>query len=122
MRNKKKPAIEIDETKSSDTSKELLQIYTKEIENLCSERDNVLEKIKKLEKKHLSYENLKKKHAKFKYYTGINVEVFDSLFDYLQAEKDIEAVKKNLKMKTQIIILQGPTNNEIDRIKTEHPI
>ena len=100
MRNKKKPAIDIDETKSSDTSKELLQIYTKEIENVCSERDNALEKIKKLEKKHLSYENLKEKHAKFKYYTGINVEVFDSLFDYLQAEKDIEAVKIKLKMKT----------------------
>ena len=41
--------------------------------------------------------NLRKKgnHAKFKYYIGINVQVFDCLFDYLQAEKDIEAAKKN---------------------------
>ena len=44
-------------------------------------------------KKHLSYENLKVTHIKFKYYTGINVEVFDCLFDYLQAEKDIEPAK-----------------------------
>ena len=66
IRNKEKPAIDIDETKNSDTSKELLQIYTKEIENLRSERDNALEKIKKFEKKHLSYENLKESHAKFK--------------------------------------------------------
>ena len=34
--------------------------------------DNALEKIKKLEKKHLYYENLKGNHAKFKDYTGIN--------------------------------------------------
>ena len=46
MRNKEKTGIEIDKTKNSDTSKELLQIYTKEIENLHSERDNALEKIK----------------------------------------------------------------------------
>ena len=56
---------------------------------------NALEKIKKLEKKHLSYEKVKGNHAKFKYYIGINVQVFDCLFDYLQAEKDIEAAKKN---------------------------
>ena len=97
-------------------------MYTKEIENLRNERDNALEKIKKLEKKHLSYENLKENHTKFKYYTGINVEVFDCLFDYLQVEKDIETVKKNLKRETQIIILQGPIDNDIDQIKTEHSI
>ena len=60
----------------------------KEIENLHNERDNALEKIKKLEKKHLSYKNLKEKHTKFKYYTGINVEVFDCLFDYLQVSRE----------------------------------
>ena len=97
MRNMEKPVIDLDETKNSDTSKELLQLYTKEIENLRNERDNALEKIKALEKKHLSYENLKENHAKFKYYTRINMEVFDCLFDYLQAEKDIEAVKKTKK-------------------------
>ena len=81
--------------KNSDTSKELLQIYTKEIENLGCERGNALKKMKKLEKKkHLSYENSKENHAKFKHYTGINVEVFDCLFDYLQTVTDIEAVKK----------------------------
>ena len=37
--------------KNSDTSKELLQIYTKEIENLGCERGNALKKMKKLEKK-----------------------------------------------------------------------
>ena len=75
MRNREKPVIEIDETKTSDTSKELLQIYSMEIENLRSERDNALEKTKELEKKkkHFSYENLKESHIKFKYYTGINV-------------------------------------------------
>ena len=51
MRNKEKTGIDIDKTKNSDTSKELLQIYTKDIENLHSERDNALEKIKTLEKK-----------------------------------------------------------------------
>ena len=51
MRNKEKTGIDIDETKNSDTSKEFLQIYTKEIENLHSERDDALEKIKTLEKK-----------------------------------------------------------------------
>ena len=51
MRNEEKPAIDRNETKNSDTSKELLQIYTKEIENLRNERDNALVKIKKLEKK-----------------------------------------------------------------------
>ena len=54
-------------------------------------------KLRRLKKKHLSYENLKENLAKFKYYAGINVEVFDCLFDYLQAEKDIEAIKRNLK-------------------------
>ena len=58
-------------------------MYTKEIENLSSERDNALEKIKKLKKKKLSYGNLKENQAKFKYYLGINVEIFDCLFDYL---------------------------------------
>ena len=91
----KKPAIDINKTKNSDTSKELLQMYTKEIESFHNERDNALEKIKKLEKKHLSYENLKENHTISKYYTGINTEVFDCLFDYLQVEKDIATVKKN---------------------------
>ena len=50
MQKKEKPAIDINETKNSDTSKELLRMYTKEIENLRNERDNALEKIKKLEK------------------------------------------------------------------------
>ena len=58
MSNKKKLAIDTDETKHSYTSKEHLQMYTKGIENLRSERDNALEKIKKLEKE-LSDENLK---------------------------------------------------------------
>ena len=52
-------------------------------------------KLKNLKKKHLSYENLKDNLANFKHYTGINVEDFDCLFDYLQAEKDIETVKKS---------------------------
>ena len=51
MRKKEKPAIDINETKNSDTSKELLQMYTKEMENLRNERGNALEKIRKLEKK-----------------------------------------------------------------------
>ena len=51
MRNKEKTGIDIDKTKNSHTSKELLQIYTKEIENLHSERDNALEKMKTLETK-----------------------------------------------------------------------
>ena len=54
------------------------------------------------------------------------MEIFDCLFDYLQAEKDIEAVKKKKKKKkkkdTQIIILQGPIDNDIDKIKTEDSI
>ena len=33
-------------------------------------------------------------HAKYKYYVGLNVEVFDCLFDYLQAGKVIKTVKK----------------------------
>ena len=122
MRNKKETTIDIDETNQrniKDTSKEFLQIHTKEIENLCSERDSALEKIKKLENNHLSYENLKENLAKSKYYAGVNVEVFDYLFDYLQAEKDIEAVKSQ-KRETQIIVLQGPIGNDIDKIKTEH--
>ena len=45
-------------------------------------------KLRNLKKKHLSYENLNDNHAKFKYYTGINVELFDGLF------KDIKVVKK----------------------------
>ena len=44
------PATDIDKSKNFDTSMELLQIHTKEIENLRSERHNALEKIKKLEK------------------------------------------------------------------------
>ena len=51
MWNKEKTGIDIDKTKNSHTSKELLQIYTKEIENLHSERDNALEKMKTLETK-----------------------------------------------------------------------
>ena len=78
-------------------------------------------KLGNLKKKQLSYENLKENHTKFKYYTGINVEVFDCLFDYLQVEKDIETVKKT-KNGRQIIILQGPIDNDIDQIKTEHSI
>ena len=62
-----------------------------------------MEKIKKLEKKHLSYENLKENHTKSKYNTGINVEVFDCLFDYLQVEKDIETVKKTKKGRHRLL-------------------
>ena len=53
------------------------------------------------------------------------MEIFDCLFDYLQAEKDIEAVKKKKKKKKkdkQIINLQGPIYNDIDKIKTEDSI
>ena len=65
------------------------------------------------------------------------MEIFDCLFDYLQAENNIEAVKKkkkkkkkNLslkkkkkkKKKRQIIILHGPIDNDIDKIKTEDSI
>ena len=53
------------------------------------------------------------------------MEIFDCLFDYLQAEKHIEALKKKKKKKkkdTQIIILQGPIDNDIDKIKTEDSI
>ena len=53
------------------------------------------------------------------------MEIFDCLFDYLQAEKDIEAVKKKKKKKkkdTQNIILQGPIDNDIDKIETEDSI
>ena len=49
MRNKEKTSIDIDETEISETSKEFLQIYTKDIEYLRNERDNSLKKIKKLE-------------------------------------------------------------------------
>ena len=49
--NKEKPTTDTDETKNSEKSKELLQIYTKEIENLGSERNIALEKTKKLLKK-----------------------------------------------------------------------
>ena len=62
----------------------------------------------------------KENHAKFKYYTGINVEVFRCLLDYFQAEKDIEAVKKLKKGDTDYY--QGPIDNDIDEIKTEHSI
>ena len=48
------------------------------------------------------------------------MEIFDCLFDYLQAENNIEAVKK--KKKRQIIILHGPIDNDIDKIKTEDSI
>ena len=60
-------------------------------------------KLRNLKKQYLSYENLKENHAKFKYYTGINVEVFDCLFDCLQAEKDIEAVKKTKKRRHRLL-------------------
>ena len=50
MLNKEKRANNIYKTINSDTSKELLQIYTKELDNLCSERSNASEKIKELEK------------------------------------------------------------------------
>ena len=53
------------------------------------------------------------------------MEIFDCLFYYLHAEKYIEAVKKKKKKKkkdTQIIILQGPIDNDIDKIKTEDSI
>ena len=70
MRNKENTAIDIDEIKNSDTSKELLQIYMpRKLKILRNEKDNALEKIKKLEKK-TSYENLKQNHAKFNYYIG----------------------------------------------------
>ena len=62
----------------------------------------------------------KENHAKFKYYTGIIVEVFHCLLDYFQAEKDIEAVKKLKKRDTDYY--QGPIDNDIDEIKTEHSI
>ena len=62
-----------------------------------------MEKIKKLETKHLPYENLKENHAKFKYYTGVHVDVFDCLFDYHQAEKDIKAVKKTKKGRHRLL-------------------
>ena len=65
MPNKEKPGIDIDEVKNSDMSKELLQIYTKEIKKLRRELENALEKIKKLENKDISYENLKENHAEF---------------------------------------------------------
>ena len=48
------------------------------------------------------------------------MEIFDCLFDYLQAEKDIEAVKKLKKRDTDYY--QGPIDNDIDEIKTEHSI
>ena len=52
------------------------------------------------------------------------MEIFDCLFDYLQAENNIEAVKKKKKKKKkrQIIILHGPIDNDIDKIKTEDSI
>ena len=54
-------------------------------------------------------------------YTGINVEVFDRFFLW-STEKDIEAVKKTKKRETQIIISQGPINNDIEKINTENSI
>lgn len=50
MQNKDKPVNNIKETKSCDTSKELLLILTKEIEHLLNEWNIVPEKIKKVEK------------------------------------------------------------------------
>lgn len=50
IRDKEKPAIDIDETKNSDTYKKHLQIHTKGIDYLRNERNNALEKIKNLEK------------------------------------------------------------------------
>ena len=53
------------------------------------------------------------------------MEIFDCLFDYLQAEKDIEAVKKKKKKKkkdTKFFKLKGPIDNDIDKIKTEDSI
>ena len=52
------------------------------------------------------------------------MEIFDCLFDYLQAENNIEDLKKKKKKKKkrQIIILHGPIDNDIDKIKTEDSI
>lgn len=50
MQNKDKPVNNIKETKSCDTSKELLLILTKEIEHLLNEWKIVPEKIQKVEK------------------------------------------------------------------------
>ena len=48
------------------------------------------------------------------------MEVFHCLLDYFQAEKDVEAVKKLKKGDTDYY--QGPIDNDIDEIKTEHSI
>lgn len=67
----KNSAININETKNLI---HLRNFYKqREIENLCNERDNSLEKNKELEKTTPFLGKLiKENHAKFKYFTGIN--------------------------------------------------
>ena len=104
MGNKEKPAIDIDETKNSDTSKEPLQIYIPRKLKIYAMKGTMhWRKLRNLKKSHLSHENMKENNDKLKYYTGTNVEVFDSLFEYLQAEKDIEAVKKSKKGRHRLL-------------------
>ena len=46
---------------------------------------------------------MKENLSEFKSYTGITVKVFDYLFDYLQVEKDTEAVKKTKKGRHRLL-------------------
>ena len=97
MRKKEKPAIDINETKNLTHLRNFYKCTPRKLKIYAMKGTIHWRKLRNMKKKHLSYENLKEKHTKFKYYTGINVEVFDCLFDYLQVEKDIETVKKKKK-------------------------
>ena len=102
MRNKEKTAIDIDETKNSDTQRNFYKYIPSKLKIYAMKGTIHWRKLRNLNK-HLSYENLKENHAKSKYYTGTNVEVFDFLFDYLQAEKDNEPVKNTRKGRHRLL-------------------
>ena len=61
----------------------ILGNYSKEINNLRAERNNLYRHIEKLESRYLSYKGISKNNKKCKYYTGINIDKFNILFDYL---------------------------------------
>lgn len=55
-----------------------------ECQSLRQEKSSAYETIQKLQSKFLSYETLKVQPDKFKYYTGIGIDKFEIIFDYLK--------------------------------------
>lgn len=74
-----------------------------EVINLRKERDTALETVKELKSKFTSYANLRKcLPDKFKFYTGISLEIFDNIFDYLS--KRLQPCKSKIQYKTQMLM------------------